>query len=137
MASHQAGQADESSIGQLVSELSEQTSRLVRDEVALAKVELKDSARHAGLGAGLFTAAGLLGLYAVGVFVATAIIALDLAWPLWLSALVVGAVLAVAAGIAAVAGRKQVSEVSPVVDRTAETAKDDIREVKEAARHAR
>jgi len=127
----------DASIGELVSQLSEQTSRLVRDEMTLAKAELEDSARHAGLGAGLFTAAGLLGLFAFGVLISTAIIALDLALPLWLSALVVGLALAAAAAAVGLTGKKQVDQVSPVVDRTVGTMKDDVHEIKEAARHDR
>jgi len=137
MTNHSGGDTSEASLGQLVSQLSEQTTRLVRDELALAKAELKDSARHAGRGAGLFTAAGVLGHFAVGVFIAAAIIALDLVWPLWLAALTVGVVLAAAAGVAALMGKKQVSEASPVVDRAVDTTKRDVQEVKEAARHAR
>jgi hypothetical protein len=134
---HQAGTEDKASVGELVSELSQQASRLVRDEVALAKAELKDSARHAGMGAGLFTAALILGLFAVGTLIATAVIVLDLALPLWLSALIVGLVLAAAAGVVALAGKKQIGEASPVADRTVETTKQDVQEIKEAARHDR
>lgn len=60
------------STGQLFSQLSEQASRLARDELRLAQVELKDSARHAGLGAGLFTATGVLGMYGLAALTATA-----------------------------------------------------------------
>jgi hypothetical protein len=137
MTHHAGTEAEETSIGELVSQLSQQTSRLVRDELALAKAELKDSARHAGMGAGLFTAAVVLALFALGALIATAIIALDLALPLWLSALIVGLVLAAAAGGAALAGKKQVGQAAPVADRTVETTKQDVQEIKEAARHDR
>jgi uncharacterized membrane protein YqjE len=130
-------EAEDASIGELVSQLSQQTSRLVRDELALAKAELKDSARHAGMGAGLLAAAVTLGRFAFAVLVATAVIALDLVLPLWLAALIVGLVLAAAAGGAALAGKKQVEEVAPVADRTVETTKQDVQEIKEAARHDR
>lgn len=137
MTHHAGTEAEETSIGELVSQLSQQTSRLVRDELALAKAELKDSARHAGMGAGLFTAAVVLALFALGALIATAIIALDLALPLWLSGLIVGLVLAAAAGGAALAGKKQVGQATPVADRTVETTKQDVQEIKEAARHDR
>ena len=137
MTHHAGTEAEETSIGELVSQVSQQTSRLVRDELALAKAELKDSARHAGMGAGLFTAALVLALFALGALIATAIIALDLALPLWLSGLIVGLVLAAAAGGAALAGKKQVGQAAPVADRTVETTKQDVQEIKEAARHDR
>jgi uncharacterized membrane protein YqjE len=137
MTHHAGTEAEETSIGELVSQLSQQTSRLVRDELALAKAELKDSARHAGMGAGLFTAAVVLALFALGALIATAIIALDLALALWLSGLIVGLVLAAAAAGAALAGKKQVGRAAPVADRTVETTKQDVQEIKEAARHDR
>ncbi len=79
----------QASVAQLVSQLTEQTSRLVRDEVELAKVELTSKAKQAGMGAGLFSAAGLLALYGFGALVATAILALALVMDAWLAALVV------------------------------------------------
>ena len=69
------------STGQLISQLSEQTSTLVRSELQLAKVELTNSAKHAGLGVGLFSVAGVLALFGLGALIATAIIALDLVLP--------------------------------------------------------
>jgi hypothetical protein len=128
---------DDRSLGELVSQLSEQTSRLVRQEVELAKVEIKNSAKHAGIGAGLFSAAGLLSAYAVAVLIATGIIALDLAMPLWLAALIVGVALAAAAAVAAAVGKSQVERATPVADRAIETAKEDVQEIKEAVRHDR
>jgi len=125
----------DTSTGQLVSQLSDQASRLVRDELRLAQVELKDSARHAGLGAGLFSTAGLLGVFGLATLTATAIIALDLVLPLWSAALIVTVVLFIAAGIAALAGKKQVEEVSPTPERTVESVKRDVREVKESRSH--
>jgi VIT1/CCC1 family predicted Fe2+/Mn2+ transporter len=130
----QMKERSDASVGELVSHLSEQVSRLVRDEVALAKAELRDSARHAGIGAGLFGAAGILGLFAFAVVVATAVIALDLALALWLSALIVALALAAAAAVAALMGKKQAEQVAPLADRTVETAKQDVEEIKGAAR---
>jgi hypothetical protein len=127
----------ERSLGELMGELTSDMSTLFRKEVELAKVELMDSVKHAGKGAGLFSASGLLGLYAFAVFIATAVIALDLAWPLWLAALVVAVALAAAAAIAALIGKKEVSQATPVADRAVETAKADVEEIKEAVRHDR
>jgi uncharacterized membrane protein YqjE len=123
------------STGQLISQLSEQTSTLVRSELQLAKVELANSAKHAGLGAGLFSVAGVLAWFGLGALIATAIIALDLALPLWAAALIVTLVLFVAAGIAALVGKKQVQQVTPTPERTVENVKLDVQEVKESRSH--
>lgn len=120
------------SIGQLLVRLSEQTSRLVRDELALAQVELKNTAKHAGVGLGLFSVAGVLALLGAGALVATAIIALALVLPLWLSALIVTVVLFAAAGVAALLGRNQVQQASPVPEQTIENLKQDVHAVQEA-----
>jgi hypothetical protein len=54
--------AGEASMGELMTQLSSQTSRLVRDEMRLAQKEFVESAKHAGIGAGLFSAAGIAAL---------------------------------------------------------------------------
>ena len=123
------------STGQLISQLSEQTSTLVRSELQLAKVELTNSAKYAGLGAGLFSVAGVLAWFGLGALIATAIIALDLVLPLWAAALIVTLVLFVAAGIAALVGKKQVQQVTPTPERTVENVKLDVQEVKESRSH--
>lgn len=120
------------SMGQLLIQLSEQTSRLVRDELALAQIELKNTAKHAGIGLGLFSAAGVLALFGVGALVATAIIALALVLPLWLSALIVTVVLFAAAGVAALLGRNQVQQASPTPEQTIENVRRDVHAVQEA-----
>jgi len=122
-------------LGQLMIQLSDQTSRLVRDEMQLARVELKSTVKHAGLGAGLFSVAGLLALFGVAALITTAIIALALLLSLWASALIATAVLFIAAAIAAVVGKKQLQHVSPTPERTVENVQRDIREVKESRKH--
>ena len=124
--------ATDPSVGQLMTQLSEQTSRLVRDEMALAQLELKETAKQAGKGAGLLSGAGVLALYGLGAAIATAIIGLALLLPLWAAALIVTAVLLIAAGIAALLGKKQVEQISPTPDRAVANTKLDVEEVKEA-----
>jgi hypothetical protein len=131
-ASPPPGPPDEASVGELLTRLSEQTSRLVRDELALAQVELKNTAQQAGKGAGLLSGAGVLALYGLGAAIATAIIALGLVLPLWLSALIVTAVLFVAAGVAGLLGKKEVQQVSPTPQRTVENVARDVEQVQEA-----
>ncbi|BBY27994.1 phage holin family protein [Mycolicibacterium sediminis] len=122
-------------MGELLGRLSAQTSRLVRDEIRLAQREFQDSAKHAAFGAGLGGAAGVLALFGFGAVIAAGIAALALVLPVWAAALIVAAVLFVVAGIAGALAKKQVDEVAPVAPRTAETVKDDVREVNDA-RHA-
>jgi tetrahydromethanopterin S-methyltransferase subunit C len=122
--------------GELVSQLSEQTTRLVRDEVALAKVELTEKAKHVGVGAGLFSGAGLVALYGVGALVATAILGLAEAVPAWLAALIVTVVLFVVAGVVALLGKRHVDAGTPVTpEQTIDNVKQDLDTVKEARRH--
>ena len=117
--------------GELVSQLSEQTTRLVRDEVALAKVELTEKAKHVGVGAGLFSGAGLVALYGVGALVATLILGLAQVVPAWLAALIVTVVLFAVAGVVALVGKKQVAAGTPAAPEQAiENVKQDIATVK-------
>jgi len=124
----------EPSVGQLVSQLSEQTSRLVRDEMRLAQKELQQSVKHAGIGAGMIGAAGLLAVLGLATLIAGAVAALALVLPVWASAVIVAAVLFVAAGIAAAASRKQAQHVPPPTNEALDSVKMDIDEIK-AARH--
>ena len=124
---------DDPSVAELLTRLSEQSSRLVRDELELAKVEITAKVRHAGIGAGLFSAAGVLGLFGVGTLITTAILALSLVLPAWLAALVVTALVFAAAGVAAIIGRKQVQEAAPPAPQeTIDSVERDVAEVKEA-----
>ncbi len=122
--------------GELIGQLSEQTSRLVRDEVALAKIELTEKAKHVGLGAGLFGGAGLIALYGVGALVTTAILVLAQFLPAWLAVLIVTVVLFGIAGISALVGKRQVAAGTPVVpEQAVESVKQDVDTVKEARHH--
>ncbi|BBY84168.1 membrane protein [Mycolicibacterium pulveris] len=124
--------AADASIGELMGQLSTQTSRLVRDELRLAQKEFQDSAKHAGIGAGLFSVAGLLAFFGFATLITAGIAALALILPVWAAALIVGGVLFLAAGIAALVGRKQTDEVTPAAPRTVQTVKADIDELKGA-----
>lgn len=118
------------SMGRLVEQLSEQATRLVRAEIALAKAELAEKAKRSGIGAGLVAAALVIVLYAVGVLIWSAIIGLAEAWPLWLSALVVGVAMvlfAVLLILIAVRQFKQAARKPETVDRV----KDDVTALKE------
>ena len=121
------------STSELVQKASEQISRLVKDEIALAKAELTEKGKHAGIGVGLFGGGGVLALYGVGALFATLIIVLDLFLPLWLAALIVTVVLFAAAGVLALLGKKQVTQaVPPEPSDAIASAKADVDEVKHA-----
>jgi len=123
----------DASLGELMSQLSAQTSRLVRDELRLAQKEFQESAKHAGIGAGLLSVAGLFAFLGLATVIAAAVAALSLVLPVWAAALIVALVLFVIAGIAALVSKKQAEEVTPAAPRTVETVKADIQEVKDRA----
>jgi len=125
-------------MAQLLRRLSDQTSLLMREEVALAKAELAEKGRRAGKGAGMFGGAAVMALYGVGALVAAAILALSLALASWLAALIVAAVLFLLAGVAALAGRAQVRRATPPLpQQTVETVKEDVQWATTRARTAR
>ena len=118
-------------LGALVHDLSEQTSRLVRSEVELAKAELAEKGKNAGVGIGLFSAAGLLAFFGAAVLITTVILALALVLPGWASALIVAVVLFAAAGVAALIGKNKVSEATPPKpERAMENVPKDIATIK-------
>jgi uncharacterized membrane protein YqjE len=123
----------DASAAELVSRLSTDGSQLVRDEIALAKLELGQKAKRVGLGAGLFGAAGLLAAYGFGTLLAAVVLALALVLPAWAAALIVAVVLLAAAGAAALHGRAKVQDGTPPVPEAAiESVKADIAAVQEA-----
>jgi uncharacterized membrane protein YqjE len=126
--------AKEPSTGELMRQLSEQTSALVRAELQLAQVEMSEKAKKAGIGAGLFGGAGVVALYGVGALIATLILVLvAIGLAPWLSALIITVVLFVIAGVAALMGKKKVSEATPAApERTIDNVKKDVETVKEA-----
>jgi hypothetical protein len=99
--------------GQLIGQLTEQVSRLVRDEARLAQAEVTQKAKRLGVGAGLFGGAGLFAYFGLAVLIAAAVMALAHVLPDWLAAVIVAAVLFAIAGVLAVVGKKDVSKASP------------------------
>jgi hypothetical protein len=125
----------EPSTGQLISDLTNQISRLVRDEARLAQAEVTQKAKRLGVGAGLFGGAGLFAFFGLAALITTAILALALVLPAWLSALIVAVVLFVIAGVLALVGKKDVQQGTPPVPTEAiASTKADIQTVKESAR---
>ena len=130
--------AADASIGELVKQLSEQSSRLARQEVELAKAELAIKGKQAGVGAGMFGGAGVFGFYGFGALVAAAVLALATAVDAWLSALIVAAVLGAVAGILALQGKSKVSQATPPVpEQATQSVKEDVQWAKTRAQSAR
>ena len=128
-------QAPEPSTGQLISDLTTQISKLVRDEARLAQAEVTQKAKRLGVGAGLFGGAGLFAVFGLAALITTAILALSLVLPAWLAALIVAVVLFAVAGVLALIGKKDVQQGTPPVPTEAiASTKADIRTVKESAR---
>jgi Flp pilus assembly protein TadB len=125
-------------LAELVKQLSEQTSRLARQEVELAKAELGAKGKQAGIGAGMFGGAGAFGFYAFGALVAAAVLGLATAISAWLAALIVAGVLATIAGLLALQGRRRVQRATPPVpEQAAESVKEDVEFAKARAQAAR
>ena len=137
MADHQQ-ELRERSTAELIKQLSEETTTLVRQEIELAKAEVTDKAKRGGLGAGALGAAGLVGLYALATLTACVIAALALAMPVWAAALIVTAVYGgVAAGLVVVGRRQLRVAMPPTPEATLETVKEDVRWAKTRWRFGR
>lgn len=132
------GPEGELSAGELVSRLSEQVSQLVRDELQLALVELKQKLKRAGVGGGLIGAAGLVALLGLGALVAGAIAALARVLPVWAVGPIVGGALLVLAGLLARMGVDRLKRGTLSTPKEAMAGiKDDIETVKEQIQHER
>jgi MFS family permease len=124
-------------IGNLLKQLSQETTQLVRQEIDLAKAEMTEKGKRAGIGAGMFGAAGVVGLLALGALTAFFIMLLDGALANWLSALIVAVVYGAIAGVLALRGRDKVQEATPPVpEQTVETVKEDVQWAKTRTRSA-
>ena len=119
-------------VGQLVSDATEQITRLVRNEMRLAAAELQQKGKRLGVGAGLFGGAGVLAFYGGAALVAALILALATVLVPWLAALIVAVVVLGVAGGLALVGKKQAQRAGPLVpEETAASVKTDIQTIKE------
>lgn len=119
------GAPADQSIGALIAEVAEDVSRLVRQEVELAKAEVKTEARKAGKAAGMFGGAGFIGYLAAVFGCLTIMFALAAIMPIGWAALIVTVLLGAAAAVLFSIGRRKMREVSPVPQQTVETLKED------------
>jgi hypothetical protein len=125
MAPGASADLQDASVGQLFGRLSEDFSTLIRQEVALAKAEIKEEATKAGKGAGLLGGTGLAALFALlmASFAAAWGLAEVMA-PGW-AFLIMAAIYAAAAGVLFVRGRQELRTVHPVPEKTVESLKED------------
>lgn len=138
MAQSDTRPTSEPTVAELMRQLSDQTATLVRQELELAKAELTEKGKRAGVGAGMFGAAGVAGLYALGALIATVILALSLAMSGWLAALIVTVVLAAIAGGLALTGRSNLQRgAPPVPEQTVQTVREDVELTKQRVREGR
>ncbi len=128
----------EKSTAELVKQLSDQATALVRAEVELAKVELTQKGKQVGVGAGLFGGAGVFAFYGFGVLLAAIVILLGTAIAPWLAAVIVAVVLFVIAAVAALAGKKRVQAGTPPAPQLAiDSTKTDVATTKARFQRAR
>ena len=114
-------------VGELLKQLASETTTLVRQEIDLAKAEIGEKGRKAGAGVGMWGAAGVVGLLALGALTAFFILALDGLMPNWLAALIVAVVYGAIAGVLYLTGKQRVDEATPLKpEQTIETVKEDV-----------
>lgn len=119
------------SIGRIVKDLTEDLSTLFRSEIALLKLEIKDTFAKLGGGAALLAAALFLALIGIAfLFVTITLGLVALGVPAWVSALIVTVVLFIGAVVLAMAGRKKLEGVNFVPNESIEHIKHDIDAIK-------
>jgi uncharacterized membrane protein YqjE len=121
-------QADprERGVGELVKDLANQTSTLVRQEIKLAQAEVTQKGKLAGKGAGMLGGAAVAALLMLGALTALLIVVLDSFMALWLAVLIVTLLWGVVAAVLAQAGRSALQAATPPAPQTVETVKEDI-----------
>lgn len=131
--------ANDAPTAELLKQLSQQMSTLVSQEIALAKAEVSEKGKRAGIGAGMFGGAGVLGFYLVGTLLATIILLLvEVGLVAWLAALIVTIVLGAIAAVLALGGKKQVDAATPPApERAIASVKQDTETIKTSAQAGR
>jgi uncharacterized membrane protein YqjE len=137
MADSDVRNRSDKSAAELVADLSRQLTTLIHEEIELAKVELSEKGKRAGVGAGLFGGAGLIAILGLASLTGCVIAALQLAMPLWLAALIVGVAYEAVAGVFFLLGKRSVEQALPPVPKQAvESTKEDVEWLKSQARSA-
>jgi uncharacterized membrane protein YqjE len=127
----------ERTLGEIVRGLTEDISVLVRSEIAMAKLELKQAVGKLSGGLAMFGVALFCALFGLAFLLVTGILALALIMPAWLAALLVAVMLFVAAGVLAVLGKKKFSSLNFVPSETISQVRQDIDTIKADIARAR
>ncbi len=122
------GDLRDRSVGELLKQLSQETSTLVKQELDLAKAELQEKGKKAGMGAGFLGGGALIGLGAFGAFTTFLIALIQTAVNhTWLAALIVTAIYGAIAAVLALRGKDKIQEATPPApEQTVETLKEDV-----------
>jgi hypothetical protein len=117
----------EQPMGELFKQLSNDLSTLVRQELKLAQAEMTEKGKKAGIGVGMFGAAGIVGLLALGTLTACLVAALATGMDVWVAALIVTVVYGALGGVLALIAKNRVAEATPPVpEQTVESVKEDV-----------
>lgn len=119
--------------GEVIRTLGDELRTFIQQEMRLVSAELGDKVKHAGIGAGMFGAAGFMGFLAAGALTAAFILGLSLLVTPWLAALIVALVYGGIAGALAIAGKNKVQDATPFVP---QQAVDTLQETKSRVQHA-
>jgi hypothetical protein len=121
----------ERTLGTIIKELTEDITTLFRGEIALLKLEVKDTVVKLGGGAGLFAGALFVGLFGLAfLFVTILLVLIRIGVPAWLSALIVTVVLLATAAVMALMGKKKFAAVQFVPSKSIESIKTDYESIK-------
>lgn len=131
MARNAAELEDDRSLGTIIKDLTADFSMLFRSEIALLKLELKDTFTKLGGGAAMFAAATFLAIFGLGFLFVTIVLGLvALGVPAWLSTLIVTIVLFIVAGVLVVMGKKKFAAVEFVPTESIDQIRSDIEVIK-------
>lgn len=130
--------AEHEGVGAAVKQLSGDVVILVRKEMELARREMVEKAKAAGLGAGMLSGSAITGLLTLGSLTALLIIAISLALPLWLSALIVTVMWAAVTAVLALAGKNKIQNAGPLVpEQTIQNVKEDVEWAQSGLKHGK
>lgn len=120
------GGNDPRSLGEIVGDITSGMSTLIRQEMELARTELKQEVRTLGKGAGMLGGAGVAGHLTLWFLSLALVFLLDNWMPIELGALIVAVVWGIAAAVLAARGRQQLMEADPQLPQTQQTLKEDV-----------
>ena len=114
------------SLGEIVSDISANMSTLVKQEIDLAKTEMKQEVTKVGKGAGMFGGAAVAGFFTLFFLSFARTYVLDNVMPVELAALIVAVLWGIVAAVLALTGRKNLKAANPQLPTTQQTLKEDV-----------